>query len=163
MIIRQCKQSDEEELAHLIGEFRVDLAELKGSKQEIDFKAAQEELEFYKIKKYPIFVAEGDKGKLLGFHVCKIQDKVIWSESLYVNPEARRKGIASALYEKAEQIAEEIGCDTVYNWVHPNNFRSIPFLKKKGYTVLNLIEVCKRRPNEIITQKIKVGKYEFDY
>ena len=162
MNIRRFKESDEKELIHLIGEYRVDLAELKGSKREIDLKAAQKELEFYKRKKYPIFVKE-EKGKLLGFHVCKIQDEIVWSESLYVVPETRRKGIASALYEKAEQIAEEIGGDTVYNWVHPNNYRSIPFLKKKGYTVLNLIEVCKRRPRETITQKIKVGKYEFDY
>jgi len=162
MKIRQFKASDEKKLVHLIGEYRIDLAELKGSKREIDLKAAQEEFEFYKNKEYPIFVTE-EKGKLLGFHVCKIQDEIIWSESLYVIPEARRKGIASALYEEAEKIAVEIGCDTVYNWVHPNNYRSIPFLKKRGYTVLNLIEVCKRRPRETIAQKIKVGKYEFDY
>ncbi|MFX1313388.1 MAG: GNAT family N-acetyltransferase [Promethearchaeota archaeon] len=125
-------------------------------------KAAKGELQFYKKKKYPIFVAK-EKEKMIGFHVCRIQDEIIWSEALYIVPEARRKGIASALYEKAEQIADEIGCNTVYNWVHPNNYRSIPFLKKRGYTVLNLIEVCKRRPKETITQKIKVGQYEFDY
>ena len=62
-----------------------------------------------------------------------------------------------------EIIAEEKGSNTVYNWVHPNNFRSIPFLKKRGYNVLNLIEVCKKRPGEKLTQKIKVGNFEFDY
>ena len=141
----------------------VTLAKLKGSERERDLKAAEEELEFYLKKEYPIFIAEGNKGNLLGFHVCRIQDEIIWSESLYVIPEARRRGVGSALYEKAEIIANEMGCDTVYNWVHPNNYRSIPFLKKRGYNVLNLIEICKKRPREKLTQKINVGQYEFDY
>ena len=163
MKIRLYVSSDKLELTKLIGQYRVALAKLKGSERELDLKAAEEELEFYCKKEYPIFIAEGDKGNLIGFHVCKIQEDIIWSESLYVIPEERRKGVASALYEKAEIIAGEIGCDTVYNWVHPNNFRSIPFLKKRGYNVLNLIEVCKKRPGEKLTQKIKVGDYEFDY
>ena len=163
MKIRPYISSDKLELTKLIGHFRVALAKLKGSERELDLKAAEEELEFYLEKKYPTFIAEGDKGNLLCFHVCKIQDKIIWSEFLYVIPEERRKGVASALFEKAESIAVEIGCDTVYNWVHPNNYRSIPFLKKRGYNVLNLIEVCKKRPGEKLTQKIKVGNYEFDY
>jgi len=45
MNIRRFKESDEKELIHLIGEYRVDLAELKGSKREIDLKAAQKELD----------------------------------------------------------------------------------------------------------------------
>jgi len=126
-------------------------------------KAAEKELEFYLMKKFPIFIAEGRKGKLIGFHVCKIQDDIIWSEALYVTPEERRKGVGSALYEKAETIAENLGCETVYNWVHPNNFRSILFLQKRGYSVLNLIEVCKKRTDEKLTQNIKVGNFEFDY
>jgi len=163
MKIRSYILSDEKELTKLIGEFRVALAELKASERKIDLKAAQEELEDYQKKRYPIFVAEGDKGKLIGYHVCRVQDDIIWSESLYVIPEERRKGVGSALYEKAEIIAKEIGCDTVYNWVHPNNYKSITFLKKREYNVLNLIEICKKRPRENLTQKINVGNYEFDY
>ena len=163
MKIRQYESNDKLELIHLIGQCRIDLAKLKGSKRELNLKAAEEELEFYQKKKYPIFIAEETKGNLIGFHVCKIHDNIIWSEMLYVIPNERRKGIASALYEKAEMIAKEIGCDTVYNWVHPNNFRSIPFLKKRGYNVLNLIEVCKKRPGEKFTQKINIGDFEFDY
>ncbi|MFX1500150.1 MAG: GNAT family N-acetyltransferase [Promethearchaeota archaeon] len=163
MEIRQYVPSDKLELTELISNFRISLAELKGSKRKIDLKAAEEELEFYLEKNYPIYIAAGNKGKLLGYHVCKIQDGIIWSESLYVIPEERRKGVASTLYEKAEDIAVEIGCDTVYNWVYPNNYRSIPFLKKRGYNVLNLIEVCKKRPEEKLTQKIKVNNFEFEY
>jgi L-amino acid N-acyltransferase YncA len=163
MKIRYYSLNDEEQLITLIGEFRVRTSELKGSKKSIDLKAAKEELEFYQEKKYPIFVAEGNNDNLIGYHVCKIQDNIVWSESLYVIPEERRKGVASALYEKAEIIANKLGCNTVYNWVHPNNYKSIKFLKKRGYNVLNLIELCKRRPGENITQKINVGSFEFDY
>jgi RIO-like serine/threonine protein kinase len=60
-------------------------------------------------------------------------------------------------------LVKKLGGDTVYNWLHPNNEMSISFLKKRGYDVLNLIEIRKRREDEKITQKIKVGKYEFNY
>lgn len=163
MKVRLFLLSDTSELIKLVSQFRVALAKLKGIERKINLRSAQEELEDYKEKNYPIFVAEGDQGNLLGYHVCRIQDQIIWSESLYVIPEARRKGVGSALYEKAEIIAEELGCETVYNWVHPNNSRSILFLKKRGYNVLNLIEVCKKRSREKFTQKIKVDTYEFDY
>ena len=163
MKIRYFALKDEKQLIKLIGEFRVAISKLKQSNRSIDLEAAKEELEFYQKKKYPIFVAEGSKNNLIGYHVCKIQEDVIWSEGLYVIPEERRKGVASALYEKAEIIASELGCNSVYNWVHPNNYRSIQFLKKRGYNVLNLIEVCKKRPGENLTQIIKVGSFEFEY
>jgi L-amino acid N-acyltransferase YncA len=163
MKIRNFNSNDIGQLIKLIGQFRVATSELKAIKRNIDLEAAKDELEFYQKKKFPIFVAEGNENKLIGYHVCKIQDDIIWSESLYVIPEERRKGVASALYEKAEIIAKELGCNTVYNWVHPNNFKSIKFLKKRGYNVLNLIEICKRRPGENLTQTIKVGSFEFDY
>ncbi len=163
MKIREYELKDKLHLNYLIGQYRIELAKLKNSERELDLKNAEEELEYYLEKKYPIFIAESLIGKIIGFHVCRMQDEIVWSEALYVVPEERRKGIASELYEKAEVIAEEKGSDTVYNWVHPNNFRSIPFLKKRGYNVLNLIEVCKKRPGENLTQKIQVGNFEFDY
>ncbi|MFW9820361.1 MAG: GNAT family N-acetyltransferase [Candidatus Thorarchaeota archaeon] len=163
MKIRQYKPKDKLYITNLIGHYRIALAKLKGSEKELDLKNAEEELEYYIEKNYPIYLAQGLGGNIVGFHVCRIQDDIVWSEALYVVPEERRKGVASALYEKAEIIAEKKGSNTVYNWVHPNNFRSIPFLKKRGYNVLNLIEVCKKRPKEKLTQKIKVGNFEFDY
>lgn len=41
--------------------------------------------------------------------------------------------------------------------------RMIEFLRKRGYTVLNLIEIRKPWQNEKTTQKIIVGEHEFDY
>lgn len=60
-------------------------------------------------------------------------------------------------------MAKRLGGDTVYNWVHPNNDKIIPFLLKRGYNVLNLIEIRKPSGNEFLTQKINVGKYEYNY
>lgn len=77
--------------------------------------------------------------------------------------EYRRHGVASALHSQAEKIAATYGGDTVYNYVHPNNHRMIEFLRKRGYTVLNLIEIRKPYQGENLTQTIMVGEHEFDY
>jgi len=163
MKIRLVIEEDVEELINLIANFRITLAELKGIKKEFDLIAAKGELEYYQKNRFPIFIAEDVNGHIIGYHVCRVQDDVVWSESLYVKSQERRKGVGSALCEKAEVLAEKLGADNVYNWVHPNNHRNIPFLKKKGYNVLNLIELRKRRPNEKFNQQLTVGKYIFDY
>ena len=92
-----------------------------------------------------------------------MEEDIVWAESLYVLSEYRRRGIASLLFNKAEKLAEKLGGDTVYNWIHPNNDKIIKFLKKRGYDVLNLIEIRKPRQGEINNQKIKVDKHEFNY
>ncbi len=78
-------------------------------------------------------------------------------------PEYRRGGIGSALYFEAERLCEEVGGDTLYNWVHPNNDTIISFLQKRGYSVLSLIELRRAWPGEEPEQKIRVGDHEFDY
>ncbi|MHA2179905.1 MAG: N-acetyltransferase family protein [Promethearchaeota archaeon] len=163
MRIRIQTENDRKELIGLIGRFRIRLAQLKGIDKELDLKGAQEELDYYQQKNFPIFVAEDKKNNLIGYHVCRVEDKIIWSESLYVVPDERRKGIGSALYEKGEILVKEVGGETLYNWVHPNNNLSIQFLKKRGYDVLNLIEIRRKRLNEAFTQEISVGKHRFNY
>ena len=163
MKIRSYENGDKKDLINLIGKFRVRLSQLKGIDKIIDVKSAKTELEFYLKKEYPIFLAEDNKNNIIGYHVCRVEDEIVWSESLYVIPEMRRKGIGSKLYEEAEKLVMELGGNTVYNWVHPNNEMSIPFLKKRGYDVLNLIEIRKKRTNEKFTQEINVGNHEFKY
>jgi ribosomal protein S18 acetylase RimI-like enzyme len=150
-------------LIPLIAQNAISLAKLKNREKEVDFEAANEDLEYYLRNKFPFFLAIDDDNKILGFTVCRIDENVVWDELLYVIPEERRKGIASALFKRAEQVAIELGGDTLYNWVHPNNEKIIPFLKKQGYEVLNFIEIRKKYPNETLTQRMKVGKHEYKY
>ena len=55
------------------------------------------------------------------------------------------------------------GGDTVYNWIRPDNRVIVSFLRKRGYKVLNLIEIRRPRRNEKLTSRIQVGECEFDY
>jgi len=153
----------ETQLIALIAKNRIALAELKKREKLLDLDVAREELNYFINKNFPIFIAINENQDLIGFTVCRVDENIVWDELLFVIPEERRKGIGSALFKRAEEFAIEMGGHTLYNWVLPNNYRSIPFLKKHGYRVLNLIEVRKRLPNETLTQKIKIGKFEYDY
>ena len=75
----------------------------------------------------------------------------------------RRRGIGAKLYAEAERLVEWLEAKTVYNWVHPNNDEDIAFLRKRGNTVLNLIELRRPLPGEEAGQSIAVGSNTFDY
>ena len=161
--IRIFEEKDNEDISKLIAYFREELSNLKGIRKEPDIGKAKEEIQDYINCKYPIFVAKNKDNLLIGYIICKVESEVVWAESLYVLPEYRRSGIASLLFNEAEKLAQKYGNDTVYNWVHPNNHSMIMFLDKKGYDVLNLIEIRKSWKGEINTRKIKVDDHEFKY
>ncbi|MBZ9689884.1 GNAT family N-acetyltransferase [Clostridium estertheticum] len=163
MIIRLAKVDDKEKIYRLIAQFRIELKQLKGITSTPKIDQAKEEFKEYIEAKFPIFVAEDNSKELLGYLVCRIDNSVVWVESLFVSNSARKNGIASKLYKKAENIAKELGSTTVFNWVHPNNDKMITFLSKMGYNVLNLIEIRKPWENEILNQKISVGNHEYKY
>ena len=116
----------------------------------------------YLSAKFPVYAALLD-GEYAGYVLCRIDSEVVWVESIFVKEKYRRHGVATALHSKAEKIAASYGDDTVYNYVHPNNDRMIEFLRKRGYTVLNLIEIRKPYKDEKLTQTIAVGDHKFDY
>ena len=149
-------------LAKMVALFRVELRSYKGIISKPNIEAGREEMEEYLSAKFPVFAAIVD-GEYSGYAVCRVDSEVVWVESIFVKEEYRRYGIASALHSKAEEIATYYGDDTVYNYVHPNNHRMIEFLRKRGYTVLNLIEIRKPYKGEKLTQTITVGEHEFDY
>ena len=156
--IRQVNAS----LAEMVSLFRVELCSYKGIASKLNVDAGRQELEEYLAAGFPVFAALVN-GQYAGYVVCRIDSEVIWVESIFVKEEYRRHGVASALHSKAEEIAASYGDDTVYNYVHPNNHHMIEFLRKRGYTVLNLIEIRKPYKDEKLTQKIAVGEHEFDY
>ena len=59
--------------------------------------------------------------------------------------------------------ANFLGEDTVYNFVHPNNEGMIRFLRSKGYTVLNMLEIRKPYKGEKLTTQIAVDQEIFDF
>jgi ribosomal protein S18 acetylase RimI-like enzyme len=160
--IREYNNSDFEELKDLVAKFRVFLSTLKSIEKNPDYVSAAKELNTYIDKKHPIFIAEINQ-KIVGYIVCRIEDGVVWVESLYVSPDYRNNNIGSSLFEKAEKVSEDLNCETLYHWVHPNNHRMINFLDKQGYDVLNLIEIRKKRKDEETKSKVKVNDHEFKY
>ena len=149
-------------LAEMVAFFRVELRSYKGLVSKPNVDAGREEMEEYLAAGFPVFAAMVD-GQYAGYVVCRVDSEVVWVESIFVKEEYRRHGVASALHSKAEEIAAIYGEDTVYNYVHPNNHRMLEFLRKRGYTVLNLIEIRKPFKGEKLSQTITVGEHEFDY
>lgn len=161
-MIRYISAEDHPQVIACIAQFRVDLKRLKGIAAEPDLMRAKQELEEYLMTNNPILVAEKEH-IILGYLVTKIIDQVMWVESLYVLPKARRSKIASLLHEKAQQLAVELGNDTLYYYVHPNNDAMIAFLASHGYDVLNLIEIRKPWPDEKCSETISVGTHHYRY
>ena len=154
--------TDADKIAPLVAAFRTQLKSCKGIKSQPDIEAGKEEILEFVESGFPVYAVE-DSGILAGYIVCRIDAPCLWVEHIYVRPDYRRRGIATMLFSKAEEIAASMGEDTVYNYVHPNNENMIRFLRSKGYTVLNMIEIRKPYKDEKLTEIIHVGKEAFDY
>ena len=102
-------------------------------------------------------------GAFVGYAVCRIDDDVVWLESVYVKKEYRNKGIATMLLKKCEEVAAEYGNETLYIYINPDNEQVIGLLNKNGYDVLNLIEVRKKYRNEKIDREYKIGDHTYKY
>ena len=150
------------QIASLAAEFRVALRELKGIVSEPDPEEGEKEIAEFIQTGFPVFAAK-EGNACIGYIVCRIEGTVLWAEQIYVAKDHRRKGVASALFAKAEEIAASMGEDTIYNYVHPNNEGMIAFLRSKGYTVLNLIEIRKPYRKEQLKTTIQVDQHTFDY
>ncbi len=151
-----------ETVVPLIAAFRVTLSSYRGIAAEPDLPAAAEEIREFLDKGYPVYAAiEG--GGCAGYLVCRIEEPCLWVEHFYVRETARRRGVGTMLFRKAEETAASMGEDTVYNYVHPNNEGMIAFLRSRGYTVLNMIEIRKPYRGETLSTTVHVEGNEFDY
>ena len=162
MELIEIRPEDADRIAPLTAAFRVQLKSYKGICAQPDTEAGKKEIIEFLNSGFPVYaVADGEA--LLGYIVCRIDAPCLWVEHIYVRESSRRKGVATMLFRKAEEIAASMGEDTVYNFVHPNNEGMIRFLASKGYTVLNMIEIRKPYKDEKLTATIHVEKEAFDY
>lgn len=160
--IKRMTEAAIQEIAPLVAQFRVTLKAFKGITASPNENEGGSELKEYLDAGFPVFTARKE-GVSCGYMVCRVDEPCVWVESIYVLLEFRRQGVATALFRKAEELAASYGEDTLYNYVHPNNNGIIEFLKSRGYTVLNLIEIRKPYTGEKLTRKIQVDGNQFDY
>ncbi len=162
MEIIQLNETHSDAAAPLVAAFRAALRSYKGISSSPDTEAGKEEFLEFLNSGYPAYAAVED-GTMIGYIVCRTEEPTLWVEQIYVRDGSRRKGVASRLFEKAEELAASMGEDTVFNYVHPNNDGMIGFLRTRGYTVLNMIEIRKPYHGEKLNTKIHVDHNAFDY
>ena len=161
MQIRRSELRDRESLVELIAQFREALSEFTAKTTDATRAQAAAEIDEYDGKGFPVFVAETVDRQIVGYLVCRVDGNTVWAESLFVLPEHRRRGVGSQLYAQAERLAADLGASTVYNWVHPRNSTIVSFLKRRGYDVLNLIELRRAAPGEEVHRTLTVGSEQF--
>ena len=162
MELIRASTEDAERIAPLTAAFRTQLKSFRGIKSQPDIEAGKEEILAFLQSACPVYAVE-DSGVVVGYIVCRIDEPCLWVEHIYVREDYRRKRVATMLFRKAEEIASSMGEDTVYNFVHPNNENMIRFLRSKGYTVLNMIEIRKPYAGEKLTTTVRVDNEAFDY
>ncbi len=162
MELLRISMNDAEGIAPLAAAFRAQLKAYKGIQSPPDTEAGKEEISEFLEAGFPVYAVKDDD-VFAGYIVCRIDAPCLWVEHIFVREDYRRKGIATMLFSKAEEIAASMGEDTVYNFVHPNNEGMIQFLRAKGYTVLNMLEIRKPYKWETLTTTIHVEKEAFDY
>jgi ribosomal protein S18 acetylase RimI-like enzyme len=163
MKVRLAEPVDQDDVIQLISEFRITMHRFHGSVSPPDLPAAERKLLSYQPPEREVYVAESDEESLVGYMICRTQGDRVTVEALYVMPEHRRQGVGNMLYDKAEEMARQLGDEPLSNWVHPNNDRYISFLRRRGYLILSQIELRKLRSGEGKPQQIKVGKNIFEY
>ncbi|MBP5312914.1 MAG: GNAT family N-acetyltransferase [Clostridia bacterium] len=162
MKLVKIEEKDAGRLAPLAADFRVRLKKFRGIESVPDKKAGKTEIIEFLRAGFPVYAAE-ENGDLIGYIVCRIDEPCLWVEHFFVSEEHRGKGVGTLLFAKAEELAAKMGEDTVYNFVHPNNETMIRFLRSRGYTVLNMIEIRKPYKGEKTSTTVKVGNEVFDY
>lgn len=149
-------------ITYMVVNFRKELASFRNYESNVELEDARDEINYYLKRQYPIFAAS-ISGNYVGYAVCKVEDDVVWLESIYVRDEYRNKGIASKLLKKCEEVGTEHGNDTLYINIHPNNEKVIGMLNKNGYNVLNLVEVRKNYKGETTDSEYSIGNHKYKY
>lgn len=131
------------DIFNLVRAFRVELNTLNLIERPPSDNDIQSEVAGYFTENRTVFGAYRHH-RLRGFVVLKEDDGVVWLDWLYVEANARREGIASALFDHAEAYAKSHGADKLFIHVHPDNQGMLKLLARHGYDALNTIEVTRK-------------------
>ncbi|MGX7031132.1 N-acetyltransferase family protein [Vagococcus zengguangii] len=87
---------------------------------------------------YPYFVAEGEKGEIIGYCHAKPFGKTVGYQfsvevTVYLKPNVKQKGVGTSLYQALEEQLQAQGIKTLIASVTAENHESILFHQKKGY------------------------------
>ena len=95
--------TDADRLAPLVAAFRTQLKSYKGIRSQPDPEAGKEEILEYLESGFPVYAVE-ENGAFAGYIVCRIDEPCLWVEHIFVREDCRRKGVATMLFSKAEEI-----------------------------------------------------------
>ena len=91
-------------------------------------------------------------GKVIGFILggvsgweYGIPENIGWVDSLGVNKEFQKKGIATLLFKKMASLFKEVGVDTIYVFVNWKNRGLLQFFSKMGF-----------KPGDMINLELKI-------
>ena len=104
----------------------------------------------------PILAAEDDDGAFLGFASCgafRPHQGYLHAEehSVYVNPEARRKGVGTALLLRLEDECRVLGIHTLIGVIDSENAPSIALHEKCGYVYAGTLREAGRKFDRWLT------------
>ena len=104
----------------------------------------------------PILAAEDESGAFLGFASCGAfrphQGYLHAGEhSVYVNPEARRKGVGTALLLRLEDECRSLGIHTLIGVIDSENAPSIALHKRCGYAYAGTLREAGRKFDRWLT------------
>ena len=91
---------------------------------------------------YKCYIAfyEDKPAGYIDFEIKKYELKdTLWVNELFVSEEFRGQNIATKLKQHVEEVANNIGYDSIYTSTEPDNHESLNLLKKMGYTPERLI------------------------
>lgn len=142
MVIRRVKKEDIQEINRLL--VQVNMVHHKGRpdlfKSGCKKYTDEQLLEIFQSDTSPVFVAEGETGKILGYAFCIIKQhlndniftdmKTLYIDDLCVDETARRQHVGTTLYEAVLAFAREIGCYNVTLNVWSCNESAIKFYEK---------------------------------
>jgi len=134
MRIIRANQEHLDELAGLFDQYRVFYQEVADRKACRDFLAAR-----LMHEQSVVFAAQSDQGCLVGFtqlycSFCSVELKpLVYLYDLFVDPAARRTGVARALMERARTFALEQGAGRVTLQTALDNVRAQALYEDLGY------------------------------